>query len=232
MKIIYLIPFLIVIMIRKTHSKCTLSNGCEAINSNQTLNTILYYCSQINTRFEESFSHVVSLNKCHTINQRMPISVHIYVRPSRFTILDSAFDVEGIHNAFMNLYKWRRAFVSFYLVLGEISGFELSAFNLEHRIRPVEKGLLMKILFEVYDTLFVFYSRNKKVESCEEYLKGWENSGRGENLFQACAPNCRFSFRRVTFARPICPIAFNNTIFDGLEFFGLINRQFYSIFRL
>ena len=228
MKIFHLIQFLIVIMIRKTHSKCTLSNGCEAINSNPGKNAILYYCSQINTRFEESFSHVVSFNKCHTINERQLLFLKIYVRPSRFTILDSAFDVEGLHNAFMSIYKEKRALLNFYLVLGEIRGFELSAFNLEHRIRKIEKKLLMNIFIDVYDILFEFYSRNKRIESCEEYLRGWENSGRGENLFQACAPNCQLSFRRATFARPICPIAFNNTNLEGLEFIGLINR-FYKV---
>ena len=193
-------------------SMCTLPNGCQLKRNEYLGMELSFVCEHINSEFGISFREN-ELNRCSKILYSY-LNLEIYFRSSRPIIFDKNFDFEGFYQVYSQTLLGAHFKLFLNLVFEQISGFDIDSF------KHTDEKLPMRIEVSIYDSSLDFYSRNKKIRSCEDYLNGL---GENLNFFQACSFPCQFSLRRFKFKTPICPLALNNSDIHSFKINRLID---------
>lgn len=169
-----------------------------------------FICPKFETKFELGFEYK-NLNKCAS----EIFVIEIFLKSNGPTILGQQFDLNGLYEVFKDNVRNRRGFM-IEINLGHIVGFDVNSFN-----KTANLGQ-SKLLVTINLGEFVFYSRSKRIKSCEEYYS-YSTMNNGANFFQACSFPCTVTITRFAYPIPICPLAFNNTDIKKLRVSELID---------
>lgn len=213
-----------------SHRTCDLPDGCKFEDmyiNDPTKGTLVrryFVCDRLDIKFAYNLnlSLLYSGEKDKCLDQD---ALTVHMKTSSPVILDRSFDIEGLldlpSNDFSGLPSLN--YFKLILILKNIKGFEINLYE----IRP--KNPQKKVTYRdmtLYDSELEFYSKNKRIESCEEYFSLLETSKNMANILQLKVEELKLE--RVSFKTPICPLALNNSFIPSLLLVGLINT-FYKV---
>ena len=107
------------------------------------------------------------------------------------------------------------------VIFNNIKGFEIASFNSVYYLqKQTSYGNIGPVGLNFINIKLDFYSGDKLIRSCEEYLK--ERNDAKYSLLQAMKMS-NVKFFKVTYKRPICSLAFNNINIQALYLYDLID---------
>ena len=217
-----------------SHRTCNLPDGCkfEDMYINDPIKITLIRRYFVCDRLDIKFAYNLNLSLLYSGEkdkclERDELTVHM--KTSSPVILDSSFDIEGLLDLPSELMiNDSSGFSSnlkliLILILKNIKGFEINLYEMRPK-NPLKTEISRDMT--LYDSELEFYSKNKRIESCEEYFSLLETSKNMVNILQLKVN--KLKLERVSFRTPICPLALNNSFISSLLLVGLINT-FYKV---